>query len=93
MKKLFAVFCLVVFCCILPVNANAAKIDINKATCSQILELDEDDMLKFYAWLDGYVSAKTGNMVFDTDPMQAGLAGLEQICSASPMAKFMDILK
>ena len=64
--------------------ARAEKIDFSKVTCSQFLDFDGDDAAAFYIWIDGYVSAKTGNTVLDTGTIESDLEGLINICRNNP---------
>ena len=72
--------------------AQAEKVDFGKVTCGQFIEFDENTMTMFYFWLDGYVSAKTGNSVIDTDAVEGDLTALLQKCNASKQSTLLKVI-
>ena len=73
-------------------SARAEKIDFSKVTCEAFADFEEDTMTMFYFWLDGYVSAKSGNTVFDTDGVEADLTELLKRCNANPKTTVLKVL-
>jgi hypothetical protein len=74
MKKLFLLCVLTTFCLVLPVSANAEKFDMRKVTCAEID--DENALLMIVSWMDGYQSAKTGDMVVDSKTLEKNVEGI-----------------
>ena len=96
MKKFFLVTLVALFCFTTPF-AHAAKkiqqqkVDMNKATCAEIE--DENDLLVFVSWMDGYLSAKSGDMVIDLKTIEENLEQIVKTCSGDSKFKLKDFLK
>jgi hypothetical protein len=88
MKKLILLGILTVFC--LPLAAHAdEKVDMSTVLCKNI-ESDEN-LVVVVTWMDGYLSAKTGDMVMDFATLQKNGAAVKQACQENPEAKIMDL--
>ena len=76
--------------------AQADKIDFNKFTCNQFVELaegnDAETLAMLYFWLDGFVSAKTGDLVLDTSSVESDLEELLKQCKAKKNARVLSVL-
>ena len=76
--------------------AQAEKIDFNKFTCNQFVELaegdDADTLAMLYFWLDGFVSAKSGDLVMDTDNVENDLNELLKLCKADRNSRLLSVL-
>ena len=93
MKKLFGLFLAGVLLSAFwagPVQAD--KIDFNKFTCGQFLELDADEMAMFYFWLDGYASAKSGDLVLDASTAENDLTELTNLCKANKDTRLLSVI-
>jgi len=93
MKKFLLCLMLVLFCLSMPFAHAAAKqkVDMNKATCGDIE--DENGLLVFVSWIDGYLSAKSGDMVIDIKTIEANLEQIMKTCSENDKFKLKDFLK
>jgi len=92
MKKFLFCLMLVVFCLSTPfAHAAKTKVDMNKATCGDIE--DENDLLVFVSWVDGYLSAKSGDMVMDLKTIEANLAQIVKTCSENDKLKLKEFFK
>lgn len=69
--------------------ALADKIDMGAATCKEYTSLASADLGTYLTWLDGYMSAKSGDTVMDTDAMTALGTKLMEACKASPDEKIL----
>ena len=99
MKKLFGLFlaaALLSSLWIVPAQAatGADKIDFNKFTCKQFLDLDGDDAAYFYFWLDGFVSAKTNNLVMSLDEksIENDLQQLMKMCNDNKDSRLLTVM-
>ena len=93
MKKLLIMILAAVFLAApLAGPARAEKVDFGQVTCAHFLEFDEETVAYFYFWLDGYVSAKTGNTVLDTSAVEADLMKLFEFCQANPATTMLNAL-
>jgi len=72
--------------------ALAAKIDMGKVTCAQFIELDAEETTYFYFWLDGYFSAKSGDLVLDGSTAESDINEILRQCEANKGATVMKIL-
>ena len=92
MKNFLFCLLLALFCLSTPLaHAAKTKVDMNKATCAEIE--DENGLLVFVSWMDGYLSAKTGDMVIDVKTIEANLEEIVKICSENDKFKLKDFLK
>jgi hypothetical protein len=93
MKKFLFCSLLALFCLTTPFAHAAAKqkVDMNKATCGDIE--DENDLLVFVSWADGYLSAKSGDMVIDLKTVETNLQHIVKICSENEKSQLKDFLK
>jgi hypothetical protein len=93
MKKMFGLFlAAALLFAPLASPAQAEEIDFGKLTCEAFLELDEDATGLLYFWLDGYVSAKSGNTVMNTDGVESDVTELVKQCQANPKATVLKVL-
>ena len=72
--------------------AQAEKIDFGKVTCAEFMEFDEDSVAALYFWLDGYFSAKTGDLVLDTDNVESDMQALFEMCQANPKTPLLKVI-
>ena len=83
----------------MPLNAEAKKkqvsqqVNMEKYTCSDLLNEDEDDMGAVLIWIDGYLSGKTGDMTIDMDFLSKLSEGVGQACSQNKSAKLLDVVQ
>jgi hypothetical protein len=96
MKKLLILLLLALFCLTTPFahaakSVKGQKIDMNKAVCGDIE--DENDLLVFVSWLDGYLSAKSGDMVIDVKTIEENLQEIVNTCSKDDKFKLNNFLK
>jgi len=92
MKKFLFCLLLTLFCLTTPLaHAAKQKVDMNRATCGDIE--DENDLLVFVSWVDGYLSAKSGDMVIDLKTIEENLAEIVKTCSANDKFKLKDFFK
>jgi hypothetical protein len=91
MKKLFLFCILAVFCLSFPLAAHADKFDMRKVTCAEID--DENALLMIISWMDGYKSAKSGDMIVDSKTLEANLEAITEACQAKPKTKIFDLYK
>ena len=92
MKKLLFCLLFALFCLTTPfAHAAKQKVDMNKATCGDIE--DENDLLVFISWVDGYLSAKSGDMVIDLKTIEENLAQIVKTCSENDKFKLKNFLK
>ena len=91
MKKLLAICALTMFCLSFPLAAQAEKFDMRKVTCADIE--NETDLLMIITWMDGYLSAKKGDMVVDSKTLEKNMEGLVDVCSEKPKQKIFDLYK
>jgi len=93
MKKLLVMIfaaILVVFPLVNP--ALAAKVDMGKLTCAQFIELDVEETAYVYFWLDGYFSAKSGDLVLDTTTAGDDIDEIIKRCEANKGTTVLKIL-
>ena len=93
MKKLMLFCMLAMFCLAFPLSAHAAgdKFDMRKTTCSDIE--DENSLLMIISWMDGYQSAKTGDMVVDAKTLETNVEKIAEVCKEKPKQKIFDLYK
>jgi len=93
MKKFLFCLLLAMFCLATPFAhaAQKTKLDMNKATCGDIE--DENDLLVFVSWADGYLSAKSGDMMIDLKTVQENLEQIVKTCSENDKFKLKDFFK
>jgi hypothetical protein len=92
MKKVLFCLLLVLFCLTTPfAHAKKTKLDMNRATCGDIE--DENDLLVFVSWADGYLSAKRGDMVIDVKTIETNVEQIMKTCSENDKHKLKDFLK
>ena len=72
--------------------ARAESVDFSKVTCGEFVGLDQDDLTVFYFWLDGYLSAKSGNTVLNLDGVQSDMEELFKLCQANPRTPVLKAL-
>ena len=70
----------------------AEKIDFNKFTCAQFMELEADELAMFYFWLDGFASAKSGNLVLDANTAEDDLTELMNMCKANKDKRLLSVI-
>jgi hypothetical protein len=68
------------------------KVDMSKMTCQDFMDLDEEETAYFYFWLDGYVSAKTNNMVLNPATVEGDLEALYKACKANPKIAILELV-
>ena len=93
MKKLCGFCLLAVSLMIMPLIANAEKLDMGKFTCGDLMKLNGEEGAMVYFWLDGYVSHMTGNNVIDMATIEADITALAEMCQKNPSMKILDMFK
>lgn len=93
MKKLFSLLAIILLCATAPLAASAEKLDMGKISCRDFMQMDEDALAYLYFWLDGYVSAKSGDTVLDTDSVENDLRAMLDACEDAPRKKLLDFFK
>ena len=96
MKKFLFVALVALFCFTTPFahaakSIQAQKMDMNKATCADLE--DENDLIVFVSWMDGYLSAKSGDMVIDLKTIEENTVHIMKTCSGDNKFKLKDFLK
>ena len=91
MKKLLLLCILSMFCLSFPLAAQAEKVDVRKVKCDDID--DENALLMIISWMDGYQSAKTGDMVVDSRTLEKNVEAIVEACKAKPQQKIFDLYK
>ena len=86
MKKFIFFFLLVLFCLTTPFahaakKIQAQKLDMSKATCNDIALDDVNELVVLVSWIDGYMSAKSGDMVLDLKTIEENLEHIVKTCS------------
>lgn len=74
-------------------TAQAEQVNMGQISCTELLEFDEEAMAYFYFWLDGYFSAKSGNLVLDTSTAEDDLEALIKACRKSPAKKVLTVIQ
>ena len=91
MKKLFLFCVLISLCLSFPLAAHADKFDMRKVTCNEVD--DQNALLMIVSWMDGYQSAKTGDMVVDSKTLQESVELIVEACKENPKQKIFDLFK
>ncbi|MCL2028947.1 MAG: HdeA family protein [Deltaproteobacteria bacterium] len=94
MKKLFGVFlgAALLLAAFWAGPVQADKVDFDKFTCGQFLELDADEMAMLYFWLDGYASAKSGDLVLDSGTVENDLKELTNMCNDNKDSRLLTVI-
>ena len=94
MKKLFGLL-LTAALLTLPLTgiAQAQKIDFGKFTCGDFIKLaeagDGETIAALYMWLDGYISAKSGNTETDLSAVESNLEEVLKVCKGKKGTKIL----
>lgn len=68
------------------------KLDMGKVTCAEFLELDPEEIAYLYFWLDGYLSAKSGDLVLDPSTAESDVEELMKACRANKNSTLLKVL-
>ncbi len=71
----------------------ADKIDMGATTCKDYTSASAEDIGAYLMWLDGYMSAKTGDTVIDFAAMQGLGTKLMEACQANPDEKILPAIE
>lgn len=90
MKKILLTLalCLSLFA---PTAALAGEMDMAKATCNDVT--NEQELVMIVFWLDGYLTAKTGDTTLSTAWIEELTAAVMTACNANPNTKLMSIVE
>jgi len=70
------------------------NVDMTKVTCSDLLnEKDTQAVTAVLIWIDGYFSAKTGDMVVDVNQLKRLADRLEGYCRDNPETPILEAVK
>lgn len=71
------------------------SVDMAAITCREFMDNinDEKEMTIILSWLDGYLSAKSGNTRLDDDWLESLATQLVEYCSAYPNRTVMDAVQ
>lgn len=69
------------------------EIDITDTTCEEAGEMDEDELIVLLIWMDGYLSAKEGVVMFDLEVVQALGESMSNYCEEHPDDSLLRALK
>jgi hypothetical protein len=90
-------FCAFALCaalsCLLPLRAEAQRVDMGAIACADLKKMGEQEMSMLYFWMDGYTSHMTGNNVLDLDLVEENIKALMEYCDQNPKHKVLDFLK
>ena len=97
MKKFLFFLILVLFCLTTPLahaakKMQAQKLDMSKATCNDIDISDPNELVVLVSWADGYMSAKSGDMVLDLKTIEENVGHIVKTCSEDKNFKIKDFL-
>lgn len=93
MKKLALGLCVSIMCLGFPLTASAMQLDMKDYTCGNLTSLTEPtEVAMIYMWLDGYVSAKTNNLVIDLNSVESDLQEVVDACKGRENEKLLDVL-
>ncbi|MDL2267122.1 hypothetical protein LJC46_03935 [Desulfovibrio sp. OttesenSCG-928-G15] len=93
MKKLLCCLCVSGMCLGFPLAASAKQLDMKNYTCGDLTSLtDPTDVAMIYMWLDGYVSAKTNNLVIDMESVEGDLQDVMDECKGKDNEKLLEVL-
>ncbi len=74
-----------------PTAALAAEMDMSKATCNEVT--NEQELMMIVFWLDGYLTAKTGDTTLSTEWITELTASVIAACNKNPNTKLMSIVE
>lgn len=82
----------------MPLSAHAKKqvkeqVNMDKYTCGELLNEDEDEMGAVLIWIDGYLSGKTGDTTIDMDFLSKLSEAVGQTCANNKSAKLLDVVR
>ena len=93
MKKVLLLCLLLLLCPAASIAHAADTMDMSTATCGDIDVTDETELLIIVTWIDGYKSAKTGDMVLDAEIIGKNAEYIAKTCSENKNFKIADFLK
>ncbi|GEM_PF-2656336 len=69
------------------------EINITDTTCEEAGEMNEDELIVLLIWMDGYLSAKEGVVMFDLEVVQALGESMSEYCEENPEDSLLRALK
>jgi len=69
------------------------EINITDTTCEEAGEMNEDELIVLLIWMDGYLSAKEGVVMFDLEVVQALGESMSEYCEENPDDSLLRALK
>jgi len=71
-----------------------ANVNMNRVTCKDMLEEPDTQAVKAVViWIDGYLSAQSGDTTVDVNELKALAERLKGYCEANPSATIMEAAK
>lgn len=80
------------FAAALAATASAKQIDMVTVTCAELAAYDQTSLFNHLLWVDGYMSAKSGQTVLDTDAIQAIAVKIVPYCQANAEALVIEAI-
>lgn len=79
----------------IPAAASASdEVDVAKFSCREVLESEsEEDLSYLFIWIDGYMSAASGNTKISDSWMEKLGTHIGEFCSENPDKTIMDAMK
>lgn len=93
MKKMLALVALLALMAMPSLVKAEENVDIAKIPCNGFLELAEDEMAGFIFWIDGYLSAKSGDTTMNDAYIERLGTHLGTFCGNNPNKTLMDAIK
>ena len=91
MKKFILAVVAAAFLCS-PAVSFAEDMDMAKITCNDFLSQKEDDIVSVVIWVDGYLSAKSGDTVMGQEWMKKLSMNLASYCKQNGNKTLMDAI-
>ena len=77
----------------IPAAASASdEVDVAEVSCREVLE-SEEDLSYLFIWIDGYMSAASGNTRISDSWMEKLGTHIGEFCSENPDKTIMDAMK
>jgi hypothetical protein len=93
MKKLLCICFIMLFCLAATLAHASEKLDMNKATCGDVNLTEENELTVLISWMDGYLSAKSGDMVIDLSTIEKNLEHIVKTCLSQKNYKLKGFLQ
>ncbi len=86
------VFALFVFFAFQPAPVHAFSMNIERMTCTDLMNMDEETIGYILVWIDGYYTGKTGSTDFDPDSWENLGELIGTICEQNPRRRIIEAI-